>query len=72
MSRDIKGYRNQGAGRMKICEYIAKCESKPTPNCIPNYQDCMAYKFYKAKETGTIEEMLNTLDMEINFLNEQQ
>lgn len=31
----------------KYCPYRVGCVSKVTPNCITNYQRCMAYIFYK-------------------------
>jgi hypothetical protein len=36
------------------CPYRIECVSKVTKNCIPNYQDCMAYKFYEMKKEGKL------------------
>ena len=47
-----------------ICDYVNDCVSKVTINCIPNYTDCMAYKFYKAKEQGVIEDLFKELEIQ--------
>jgi hypothetical protein len=40
-----------------ICKYASECVSRVTKDCIPNYKDCMAYKFYILKEEGRLSEL---------------
>lgn len=48
---------------MKYCDYKNECVSKVTENCISNYTECMAYKFYKAKENGVIEDLFKEIEI---------
>jgi len=47
----------KSSSEIKYCPYRVQCVSKLTSNCVLEYVDCMAYKFYELKEDGLLDKI---------------